>query len=340
MVIIGSVTALASACIALAQNDVKKVIAFSTCSQLGYLMLSCGLSAYSTAFFHLTTHAFFKALLFLTAGSIIHSLQGEQDIRRMGGLAYSLPIACLTLTLGGAALSGLPMLAGFFSKDFIIELALVTHTNNGLIAAFAAICTAFITAIYSSKLGGAVFFDVPNVPRGLALHIHEMDKVTLLAMFPLVVLTIFGGYLLRDIFVGVGALQFNETLFSNVRTAGMFAAAELLHKKFKLFVFVGVHYAFYNAMENQFEYNYTQYFDGLANKLFFDSLYMHNFALNIMLEVNRVAHETLQTLVQISENYFVSAANSIAFNYKGRTGTIFSLSLSILTVLFLTTFAC
>lgn len=231
MVVIGSVTALASACIALAQNDMKKVIAFSTCSQLGYLMLSCGLSAYSAAFFHLCTHAFFKALLFLTAGAIIHSIQGEQDIRRMGGLAYSLPIACVALSLGGAALSGLPMLAGFFSKDFIIELALVTHTNNGLIAATAAICTAFVTAIYSAKLGGAVFFDVPNLPRGLLRKVHEMDQITFAALVPLIILTIFSGYLFRDMFVGFGAFNFNETLFVNMKGTSTVAAAELLNKK-------------------------------------------------------------------------------------------------------------
>jgi NADH-ubiquinone oxidoreductase chain 5 len=119
----GGVTALISGTIGVVQNDIKKIIAYSTCSQLGYMVLSCGLSAYSASLFHLLNHAFFKALLFLSAGSIIHILSGEQDIRRMGGLAKLSPFVYISIFLASLALAGFPFFAGFYSKDFIIETA-------------------------------------------------------------------------------------------------------------------------------------------------------------------------------------------------------------------------
>jgi len=119
----GGVTAFVSGTIGAVQNDIKKIIAYSTCSQLGYMVLACGLSAYSASLFHLLNHAFFKALLFLSAGSVIHLLSGEQDIRRMGGLAKLSPFIYINMIIASLALAGFPFLAGFYSKDFIIEAA-------------------------------------------------------------------------------------------------------------------------------------------------------------------------------------------------------------------------
>jgi NADH-ubiquinone oxidoreductase chain 5 len=119
----GGVTAFVSGTIGAVQNDIKKIIAYSTCSQLGYMVLACGLSAYSASLFHLLNHAFFKALLFLSAGSVIHVLSGEQDIRRMGGLAKLTPLVYINMLIASLALAGFPFLAGFYSKDFIIETA-------------------------------------------------------------------------------------------------------------------------------------------------------------------------------------------------------------------------
>ena len=121
IIFLGGITAFVSATIGLFQNDIKKIIAYSTCSQLGYMMFSCGLSNYSSSLFHLMNHAFFKALLFLSAGAIIHSMLDQQDIRRMGNLVKSLPISYLMMFVGSLALMGLPFLTGFYSKDFLIE---------------------------------------------------------------------------------------------------------------------------------------------------------------------------------------------------------------------------
>ncbi len=127
--ILGGLTALSGGLIGLFQYDIKKIIAYSTCSQLGYMLLACGLSQYSLSFYHLINHAFFKALLFLTAGSIIHALRGEQDLRRMGGLVIPLPVSYFTYLIGTLALCGFPFLSGFYSKDFIIQ-ALVESNQN------------------------------------------------------------------------------------------------------------------------------------------------------------------------------------------------------------------
>jgi len=121
--LIGGFTAIFASLVGLVQNDVKKVIAYSTCSQLGYMMFACGLSAYNVSFFHLINHAFFKALLFLSAGAIIHSLQDEQDMRKMGGLLKYLPFTYSMMLIGSLSLMGLPFLTGFYSKEFILEVA-------------------------------------------------------------------------------------------------------------------------------------------------------------------------------------------------------------------------
>jgi len=123
MVLLGSFTAFFAASIALVQNDIKKIIAYSTCSQLGYMILACGLSSFHVSFFHLVNHAFFKALLFLTAGAVIHSLSNQQDMRRYGGISYVLPLSSVAITIGSLALAGTPFLSGFYSKDLILELA-------------------------------------------------------------------------------------------------------------------------------------------------------------------------------------------------------------------------
>ena len=125
VILVGATTSIFAACIAITQNDIKKIIAYSTCSQLGYMFFACGVSAYSAGMFHLMTHAFFKALLFLGAGSVIHALSDEQDIRKMGGLAKTLPYTCIAMWIGSLALAGLPPFAGFFSKDIILELSLI-----------------------------------------------------------------------------------------------------------------------------------------------------------------------------------------------------------------------
>ena len=150
--VFGSLTAFISATIGLVQNDIKKIIAYSTCSQLGYMIFACGLSNYSASFFHLINHAFFKALLFLCAGSVIHAMMDEQDIRRMGGLAKLLPLTYVLMLTGSLSLLGFPFLTGFYSKDVILELSFAHYTVSGLFAYWLGTVSVFFTAFYSCRL--------------------------------------------------------------------------------------------------------------------------------------------------------------------------------------------
>merc|ERR1712096_329465 len=150
--VVGMTTAFFAATIALVQNDIKRVIAYSTCSQLGYMFFAAGVGAYHVAMFHLFTHAFFKALLFLGSGSVIHSLKNEQDIRFMGGIWKKLPYTWILMLIGTLALTGFPFLSGFYSKDAIIEFAYIRGTTIGYCASGIGVFTALLTSIYSWRL--------------------------------------------------------------------------------------------------------------------------------------------------------------------------------------------
>jgi len=150
--VVGMITALFAASVALVQNDIKKIVAYSTCSQLGYMFFAAGVGAYHVAMFHLFTHAFFKALLFLGAGSVIHAFKDEQDIRNMGGVRKKLPYTYIFMLLGTLALTGFPFLSGFYSKDAIIEFAYLKKSSLGNYASTVGILTAFLSSIYSWRL--------------------------------------------------------------------------------------------------------------------------------------------------------------------------------------------
>ena len=160
--VIGATTAIFAATVGMAQNDIKRVIAYSTCSQLGYMFFAAGVSAYSAAIFHLMTHAFFKALLFLGAGSVIHAMSGEQDMRKMGGLWRLIPITYALMWIGSLALAGIPPFAGYYSKDVILEAAWASGTGVGLYAFSLGIFAAFLTAFYSWRL---IFLTFHGKPR-------------------------------------------------------------------------------------------------------------------------------------------------------------------------------
>ncbi|MGY8994583.1 MAG: NADH-quinone oxidoreductase subunit L, partial [Rhodospirillales bacterium] len=149
---IGATTAIFAATIALTQNDIKRVIAYSTCSQLGYMFFACGVSAYSAGIFHLTTHAFFKALLFLGSGAVIHAMSDEQDMRKMGGIWRAIPLTYAMMWIGSLALAGVPFFSGFFSKDIILESAFAANTGLGMYAYWAGLVAAVLTALYSWRL--------------------------------------------------------------------------------------------------------------------------------------------------------------------------------------------
>jgi NADH-quinone oxidoreductase subunit L len=188
MIVLGLTTAIITAIVGLRQNDIKKVLAYSTVSQLGYMFLALGLGAYSAAIFHVTTHAFFKALLFLGAGSIIHAMGGEQDIRKMGGLRSKMPITFLTFLIATIAISGIPPFSGFFSKDLILTKAFET---SPWLYAFA-LGGALITCFYMFRLFYLVFF---GAQRLSSAHPHESPRVMTVPLMILSVLSLFGGFL-------------------------------------------------------------------------------------------------------------------------------------------------
>ena len=190
--IIGGLTALFAATIGLVQNDIKRVLAYSTVSQLGYMFLACGVGAYIAAIFHLVTHAFFKALLFLSAGAVIHSLEGEQDIRKMGGLSKKIPITHAVFLIGTLAIAGIPPLAGFWSKDEIMAHAFVHH--HYALYAFAAV-GAFLTSFYMFRLTYVTFYGRSRVDPKVEHHIHESPRVMTVPLMILAGLSVLGGFL-------------------------------------------------------------------------------------------------------------------------------------------------
>jgi len=211
--IIGSLTALMAATIGVVQNDLKKVIAYSTCSQLGYMIFACGLSNYTISLFHLMNHAFFKALLFLSAGSIIHALADEQDMRKMGGLVKTLSIIYVMIVIGSLALMGFPFLAGFYSKDILLELSFATYHFTGLFAYWLGTISAFFTSFYSLRLIFLTFYNINNNSIYIIKNAHESSWVMLIPLFLLCLGSIFVGFIAKDLFIGLGVDTWNTALF-------------------------------------------------------------------------------------------------------------------------------
>jgi len=215
---VGVATALFAATIALVQTDIKRVLAYSTVSQLGYMFAAVGLGAYAAGVFHLVTHAFFKALLFLGAGSVIHGLSGEQDLRKMGGLAPRMVVTTITMCIGGAGLAGVPFFAGFFSKDAILEAAFMGHRR--VIWALL-LLGAFMTAFYTFRLLFLTFFGGPRMSKDVAHHVHESPRVMTWPLIVLAVLTTIAGW-------AVGVPSDDGTRFARF-LAGVFPMHEAHH---------------------------------------------------------------------------------------------------------------
>ena len=211
--LVGSMTAFFAATTGLFQNDMKRVIAYSTCSQLGYMVFACGLSSYEVGIFHLSNHAFFKALLFLGAGSVIHAMSDEQDMRKMGGLQNLLPFTYAIMTIGSLALIGFPFLAGFYSKDIILEAAGSTYTAVGQFAYILGLLAAFCTAYYSTRLLYLVFLSNPNGNKNVTLNAHEGSQRMTLPLFVLSIFSITIGYLTKDMFIGFGTNYWGTSIF-------------------------------------------------------------------------------------------------------------------------------
>ena len=211
--LIGGLTALFAGTVGLVQYDIKKVIAYSTCSQLGYMFFACGMSNYSVGLFHLFNHGFFKALLFLGAGSVIHALLDEQDMRKMGGMLKLLPVTYVAILVGSLSLTGFPFLTGFYSKEVVLEIAFSKFSVNSFFIYWLGVLAAFITSFYSIRLAYLVFFATPNSsPRAVGSS-HESSSYIFYVLGFLAFLSIFIGFIFKDLFIGLGTDFWNNSIF-------------------------------------------------------------------------------------------------------------------------------
>ncbi|KAF4318532.1 hypothetical protein G195_008131 [Phytophthora kernoviae 00238/432] len=281
--IIGASTAFFASTVGLVQNDFKKIVAYSTCSQLGYMFFACGLSNYPLAIFHLSNHAYFKALLFLCSGAVIHAMGDEQDIRKMGGLRRILPFTYIMFLIGSLSLMGFPFLTGFYSKDLILEVAFASFSETGHFAYWLGTIGAFFTAFYSTRLLFFAFLSETNAYKNIIKHAHDVPLEMGIPLGILAFGSIFIGYISKDMFVGLGSNFWNNSIFINPLNNQMIDA-EFLPTFFKLLPvilsFCGLFSAFYlYFFKFKFLYNlkiseYGLYFYNFLNrKWYFDKIY-------------------------------------------------------------------
>ena len=214
--VVGACTAFFAATVGLLQNDLKRVIAYSTCSQLGYMVFACGLSNYSVGVFHLINHAFFKALLFLGAGSIIHAVADEQDMRKMGGLKKLVPFTYSMMVIGSLALIGFPFLTGFYSKDVILEVAYGKYTSEGHFSYILGSFGAFLTAFYSTRLIYLTFLSTPNGYKTVICSAYDSSYQISISLFLLVIPSVLIGFYVKDMIIGFGSDFWGNAIFTRV----------------------------------------------------------------------------------------------------------------------------
>ncbi len=280
--IVGASTAIFAATVGMTQFDIKRVIAYSTCSQLGYMFFAAGVSAYPAAMFHLTTHAFFKALLFLGAGSVIHALSDEQDLRNMGGIRKAVPVTYAMMWIGSLALAGFPFFAGFYSKDMILEAAYAAHSGVGNYAFWLGCVAAFLTAFYSWRLIILAFHGKPRASDEVMSHVHESPNVMTLPLVPLAIGAIFSGWLGYELFVGHHYAEFwGDAIFILPEHTAMEEAhhvptwVKLLPIILALsgVVLAYVMYQFTSGIPAMIASKLSGFYKFLFNKWYFDELY-------------------------------------------------------------------
>ncbi len=280
---IGASTAIFAATIGTTQNDIKRVIAYSTCSQLGYMFFALGVSAYGAAIFHLFTHAFFKALLFLGSGSVIHAMSDEQDMRKMGGLRKKIPATFYLMLIGTLALTGFPFLAGYYSKDMIIESAFASGSSMGGYAFAMGIAAALLTSFYSWRLIFMTFFGESRASKSVQNHIHESGKWMIMPLYVLAAGAIAAGYLFKEHFVGHnyedfwGSALFLKDVGHNVMEAAHHVPGWVVAAPFVVMV-VGFLIAVYAYIlrpdiPGRFAGTFTHLYNLFYNKWYVDEIY-------------------------------------------------------------------
>lgn len=278
---IGAITAFMAATIACVQNDIKRIIAYSTCSQLGYMFMAAGLSGYSASMFHLTTHAFFKALLFLGAGSVIHAMSDEYNIQKMGGIWRYIPITYIVMWIGSLALAGIPFFAGFYSKDMILEVDWVSYLTIGKVAFVFGLIAAVLTAFYSWRLLILTFNGLPRADEAVMGHIHEAPFIMLIPLVLLAMGSLFSGSILYELFVGEGTRFWGSAIFV-LPEDDVIASAHHVNNwvhwapTLAAFLGIGIAYLFYVYQKSWLEKLSIQFrgiYIFLWNKWYFDILY-------------------------------------------------------------------
>lgn len=336
---VGLITSLFAASVALLQNDIKKVIAYSTCSQLGYMFFACGISAYSLAMFHLVTHAFFKALLFLGAGCVIHCLHHEQDCKKMGGLYKKLPVTFAFIIIGSIALMGIPPFAGYFSKDLILEYALSIHSFNGTNIYVLGCLGAFLTSVYSTRLIYLTFLNKTNIKTDTFNKIKEPGFTMLFPLFILSIGAIAGGYLFYDI-VENNAFWFNSIFtLTEVNYVEEAHHIEKIYKLFPIFlvvlavIVVFVAYKYVDILSHLLNYKIKGLVKFLQKKWYFDEIYGFLFVNKLLqlstflwtrVDINLI---DLKGPIGVSNNIWKAAA----YCRKIQNGKVFSYAIVMFT---------
>jgi NADH-ubiquinone oxidoreductase chain 5 len=340
---LGAATAFFASSVGLLQNDLKRVIAYSTCSQLGYMVFACGLSDYAVGIFHLANHAVFKALLFLGAGMVIHAVNDEQDMRKMGGLKNFVPFTYSVMTIASLALIGFPFLAGFYSKDLILELAYGKFTAFSHFSYYLGTCGAFLTAFYSTRLACLTFLVKPNGSRPVIGFAHETFSYMFIALFILAIPSIFIGFYTKDMIVGVGSDFFGAALYNNPKTLHVFDAefVELFYK------ILPVTLSLFGASLSFFLYNFQslilfrikisflgrKIYTFLNKKWFFDKLYNELFGQFFFKFGYTMSYKAIDrgTFEVIGPTGLSSVALNIAHKlHKAQTGSLYHYTLLIL----------
>ena len=336
---VGLITSLFAASVALLQNDIKKVIAYSTCSQLGYMFFACGISAYSLAMFHLVTHAFFKALLFLGAGCVIHCLHHEQDCNKMGGLYKKLPVTFAFIIIGSIALMGIPPFAGYFSKDLILEYALSIHSFNGTNIYMLGCLGAFLTSVYSTRLIYLTFLNKTNIKTDIFNKIKEPGFTMLFPLFILSIGAIAGGYLFYDI-VENNAFWFNSIFtLTKVNYVEEAHHIEKIYKLFPIFlvvlavIVVFAAYKYVDSLSYLLNYKIKGLVKFLQKKWYFDEIYGFLFV-NKLLQLSKFLWTRvdinlidLKGPIGVSNNIWKAAA----YCRKIQNGKVFSYAIVMFT---------
>lgn len=221
---IGAFTSIFAASTAILQNDLKRVIAYSTCSQIGYLFICCGLSAYDISIFHLINHAFFKALLFLSAGAILHSTFDQQDLRKFGILISFVPFSYFAILIGSISLMAIPWLTGFYSKDLILEISFSQYSFSSNFAFYLGTFSASLTSFYSFRLINLTFFSYPNASKFIYKNIHDTENLVIIILFILIFISVFFGYFAKDLYIGIGSDFMNSSIFIHPSHINLFEA--------------------------------------------------------------------------------------------------------------------